>query len=50
MLRLLALSLLTCSALLAVPVGVPEIDPSTGYSAIALLAGSVLVIRGRLKK
>jgi len=50
MLRLLALSLLTCSTLLAVSVSAPEIDPSTGYSAIALLAGSVLVIRGRLKK
>jgi hypothetical protein len=40
-----------CSPLLAaVSVPVPEIDPATGYSAIALLAGSVLVIRGRFKK
>jgi hypothetical protein len=29
---------------------VPEIDPTTGMAAIALLAGSVLVIRGRRKK
>ena len=30
----------------AVPV-VPEIDPSSGMSAVALLAGAVLVIRAR---
>ena len=29
---------------------VPEIDPSTGLAAISLLAGAVLVIRGRRKK
>ena len=29
---------------------VPEIDPSTGVAAISLLAGAVLVIRGRRKK
>jgi hypothetical protein len=28
----------------------PEIDSSTGAAAIALLAGGVLVIRGRRKK
>jgi hypothetical protein len=26
---------------------VPEIDPTSGISAVALLAGAVLVIRGR---
>jgi len=28
---------------------VPEIDPSTGIAAIALLVGSFMVIRGRRK-
>ena len=28
---------------------VPEIDPSSGVSALALLAGAVLVIRARRK-
>jgi hypothetical protein len=28
----------------------PEIDPSSGTAAMALLAGTVLVIRGRFKK
>jgi hypothetical protein len=27
----------------------PEIDPSTGLAAVALLAGAVLVVRGRRK-
>jgi hypothetical protein len=30
--------------------GVPEIDPSSGVSALALLASSVVVIRGLRKK
>jgi hypothetical protein len=29
---------------------VPEVDPSTGMGAMALIAGAVLLIRGRLKK
>lgn len=28
---------------------VPEIDPSSGMAAMALLAGAILVIRGRRK-
>ena len=32
----------------AVP-AVPEIDPGSGASALALLAGAVLVVRGRRK-
>ena len=28
----------------------PEIDPSSGTSALALLSGALLVIRGRCKK
>jgi hypothetical protein len=30
--------------------GVPEIDPSSGMSALAVIAGAVMVIRGRRKK
>ena len=29
---------------------VPEIDPTTGMTAFALVAGAVLIIRGRRKK
>ena len=49
--KTLALLLLTigCGAVaLAVPA--PEIDPASGTSALALLAGAVLVIRGRRRK
>jgi hypothetical protein len=28
----------------------PEIDPTTGMAAVALMAGAVLIIRGRRKK
>ena len=31
-------------------VSVPEIDPTSSMAAMALLAGAVLVIRGRRKK
>ena len=31
------------------PVAAPEIDPSAGANAVALLAGAFLVIRGRKK-
>jgi hypothetical protein len=33
----------------AMAASVPEIDPASGASALALLAGSVLMIRGRRK-
>jgi hypothetical protein len=36
------------TTLMAAPV--PEIDPTTATSAVALLAGAALVIRGRRKK
>lgn len=29
---------------------VPEIDPTTGLAAVALIAGAALIIRGRRKK
>jgi hypothetical protein len=32
------------------PPTVPEIDPSSGMSALVLLAGAVALIRGRRKK
>ncbi|HSR05639.1 MAG TPA: hypothetical protein VLM42_00695 [Bryobacteraceae bacterium] len=38
------------SALLAGVTAVPEIDASTGASAIAILAGGILVLRARRKK
>ena len=37
------------TALLAVP-NVPEIDATTGSSAVALIAGAMLVVRGRRAK
>ena len=40
----------TPSSLWAVPVVGPEIDPSSGMAAMALLAGAVMVIRGSRKK
>ena len=38
------------SALLAGGAAVPEIDASTGASALAILAGGILVLRARRKK
>jgi hypothetical protein len=37
------------ASVLAMGATVPEIDPASGASALAMLAGSVLVIRGRKK-
>lgn len=31
----------------SIPVGGPEIDAATGTSALALLSGALLIIRGR---
>jgi len=38
------------SALMAGTITVPEIDASTGASAVAILAGGILVLRSRRKK
>ena len=38
------------SALMAGAIAVPEIDASTGASALAILAGGILVLRARRKK
>ena len=43
----LALLLMGGSSILFAPAPTPEIDPSYGVNAIALLAGIVLVIRSR---
>jgi len=40
----------TPSFLWAGPAPVPEIDPSSGMSALALIAGAVIVFRGMRKK
>ena len=40
----------TAGSLWASPPSVPEIDPSSGMSAMALLAGAVAVIRGFRKR
>ena len=34
----------------ALATGVPEIDPASGASALALLAGAIVVMRGRVRR
>ena len=51
--RVLGLALLivgASSALMAGVISVPEIDASTGASALAIVAGGILVLRARRKK
>jgi hypothetical protein len=48
-LALIMLAIAVQCAALAVGPPAPEIDPASGASALALLAGAVLVIRGRKK-
>jgi hypothetical protein len=43
----LALTLAATTVSFAAPVSTPEIDPSMGAGALALLGGAVMVIRGR---
>ncbi len=45
--KIVALVLLGIGSGIAAMAAVPEIDPASSGSAIALLAGAVLVIRGR---
>ena len=45
--RLLSLALLLVGAAACSFAATPEIDPGTGANALALLAGAVLVMRGR---
>lgn len=49
MIGLLLLFVGVSGAAMAVPV-VPEIDPGTGVSALALLSGALLVMRHNRKK
>ena len=48
--RIFAVVLLGMGAVAACMASVPEIDPASGGSALALLAGTLLVIRGQRKK
>ena len=43
----MVLVLIAVSGIALATTGVPEIDPSSGGSALALLSGALLVIRGR---
>lgn len=46
---LILLMLGTAAAVLAIPVPGPEIDAGSAVSALALISGAALVIRGRRK-
>jgi hypothetical protein len=46
---LLLLTLGTAAAALAIPIPSPEIDGGSAISALALISGALLVIRGRRK-
>jgi len=48
--RIVALVLLGIGSGVAALAAVPEIDPASGASALALLAGAVVVMRGRRSK
>lgn len=48
--RIFAIVLLGIGAGVAATATVPEIDPVSAGSALALLAGTLLVIRGRRRK
>ena len=50
LLGLAAVLMGTATALLAAGAAAPEIDGTTAVAAVALLAGSVVVIRARRKK
>lgn len=47
--KIAALILLGIGAGVAASAAVPEIDPASGASALALLAGAIVLIRGRRK-
>lgn len=50
MMKLTGMTLLLIGAagwLMARPVGVPEIDPGSAGSAMALLSGALLIVRAR---
>jgi len=45
----LALLLIGTAGMASANIGAPEIDPSSGMSALALLSGALLVLRSRRK-
>jgi hypothetical protein len=50
LLAILVVTLISTHSLFAsYPVPVPEIDPAMGTGALALLGGTIMVIRGRAK-
>jgi hypothetical protein len=52
MLKLIAVALLVvgCSVVAMAGPNVPEIDPASGANALALIAGSLVVLRSRRRK
>jgi hypothetical protein len=50
MIKIAGFALMFAALSTALTASVPEIDPATGGSTLALIAGSLLVIRGRRKK
>ncbi|HXS97802.1 MAG TPA: VPEID-CTERM sorting domain-containing protein [Candidatus Limnocylindrales bacterium] len=45
--KFIGMALLVVGAASVASAAVPEIDPSTGMNAIALLAGALLIVRSR---
>jgi ABC-type anion transport system duplicated permease subunit len=48
--KVLALALFGIGSGVVAMAAVPEIDPASAGSAVALLAGTILIFRGRRKK
>jgi|HubBroStandDraft_6_1064221.scaffolds.fasta_scaffold778062_3 hypothetical protein len=48
--RILVLALFAIGTGISATASVPEIDPASGASALALLAGAVVMIRGHRRK
>jgi hypothetical protein len=50
MMKIAGLSLLVAGMAATAAAAVPEIDPASGVNALALLAGAMLMIRGRRRR
>jgi hypothetical protein len=48
--KLIAVALLLVGASVVAMAEVPEIDPASGGNALALIAGSLVILRSRRKK
>jgi len=48
--KIIVLVLFAIGSGVAATAAVPEIDPASGASALALLAGAVVLVRGRRRK